>query len=205
MTKDRHCPLVDLHVSSPNAMRLNRLMRMSRRDTLMTGMAGMGVMAAGSVVAAEPLTGTDPELERFMKLSSRLTDRPSLDPRIGKALYERILQSGPERKAQLSKLTDLLDGGTYENASAFAKAVEQADPALKDVIHDLMTGWYRGVANGKVVVYRSALMFDVTKDAIYPKTYAAGGPFYWTTQPPEVDKPTGAPALSPSKFDVEPT
>jgi len=186
-------------------MRLNRLTRMSRRDTLMTGMAGVGVLAVGNVVAAEPATGADPELERFMKVSTRLTDRASLDPRIGKALYERILQSGPELKAQLSKLATLLESGNYENASAFAKAAEQADPAFKDVIHDIMTGWYRGVADGKVVVYRSALMFDVTKDAIYPKTYAAGGPFYWTTQPPEVDKPTGAPALSPSKFDVEPT
>ncbi|MCP1272892.1 sorbitol dehydrogenase family protein [Gluconobacter albidus] len=205
MTKDRHCPLVNLHASSPNAMRLNRLMRMSRRDTLMTGMAGMGVLAVGNAVAADPTTSTDPELERFMTVSARLTDRASLDPRISQALYERILQSGPERKAQLSKLAALLESGTYENASAFAKAAEQADPVFKDVIHDIMTGWYRGVADGKVVVYRSALMFDVTKDAIYPKTYAAGGPFYWTTQPPEVDKPTGAPALSPSKFDVEPT
>jgi len=55
------------------------------------------------------------------------------------------------------------------------------------------------------VVYRTALMFDVTKDAIYPKTYAAGGPFYWTTQPPEVERPMGQPALSASPFVVEPT
>ncbi|EHH69494.1 sorbitol dehydrogenase small subunit [Gluconobacter morbifer G707] len=177
---------------------------MSRRDVLLTG---MGAAATCGLAGAAPMvqTATDPDVAVFMEVSHCLTDRLQLDPRIGAALYAGIVASGPERKAQIGKLHDIMQGGHITSSTQLAKAAEQADPALKDVIHDVMTGWYRGVANGKVVVYRSALMFDITKDAIYPKTYAAGGPFYWTSEPPDVARPEGQPALSPSKFVVEPT
>ncbi|NHN88758.1 sorbitol dehydrogenase [Acetobacter sp. LMG 1627] len=182
---------------------------MSRRDVLLSG---MGAALAGSAAeAGEPdaqngaLAATDPLVQQFMVLSQRLTDRDALDARIGAALCMGIVQSGAERKTQLQALHTVLTKEQYASASDFARAAEKQDAALKDVIHEIMTGWYRGVANGKVVVYRSALMFDLTKDAVFPKTYAAGGPFYWTSKPPEVAKPNGLPALSPSKFVVEPT
>lgn len=176
-----------------------------RRDVLLSGLGAMlaSGLTSGSV-HAESATG-DPDLVRFMEISSCLTDRSYLDAQVGTALYRGIIQANPERTSQLSKLHSMMKAGSLTTSADLAKAAEQADPALKDVIHDIMVGWYRGVADGKVVVYRTALMFDVTKDAIYPKTYAAGGPFYWTTQPPEVERPTGQPALSASPFVVEPT
>lgn len=207
-----------LWMVSPNRMRLSRLLRMSRRDVLL---GGMGTVAAGGLVsarAAEPdahasnvpgqpslLSVNDPLVKQFLDLSHRLTDRDALDEWIAAALCTNIVQSDAKRKEQLQGMHALLEGGKFASASDFARAAEKHDPAFKDVIHDIMAGWYRGVANGKVVVYRSALMFDITKDAVYPKTYAAGGPFYWTSKPPEVDPPKGQPALSPSKFVVEPT
>ncbi|WP_367159742.1 sorbitol dehydrogenase family protein [Kozakia baliensis] len=203
MARDNHHSPADLHRSSPNAMRMNRLMRMTRRDALLMG---MGTIAAyGIAGAASAGSAADPGIEQFMEVSRCLTDRSQLDPRIGAALYAGFIHATQERKAQISKLYDLLKNDRSATASEFAKAAEQTDSSLKDAIHDIMTGWYRGVADGKVVVYRSALMFDITKDAIFPKTYAAGGPFYWTTKPPEVARPTGLPALSPSSFVVEPT
>lgn len=211
MKNDWPCAPVSLQNVSPNAMRMARLLRMSRRDVLMTGMGAAvtygvthGIAGAAETQAA-PAPGTDPVATQFMAVSRLLTDRPALDLRIGNALYAGIVQSNADRQAQISTLHDLMSKEQFSSATAFAAAAEKADPALKDVIHDILTGWYRGVADGKVVVYRSALMFDITKDAVYPKTYATGGPFYWTTQPPEVDRPTGHPALSPSKFVVEPT
>ncbi|WP_061491858.1 sorbitol dehydrogenase family protein [Acetobacter malorum] len=211
MKKDWPCVPANLQNVSPNAMRMARLMRMSRRDMLMTSMGAAVAygVASGAAGAEEtqpsPAPGADPVATQFMAVSRLLTDRPTLDLCIGNAIYAGIVHSSADRQAQISKLHDLMGSGQFTDATAFAAAAEKADPALKDVIHDILTGWYRGVADGKVVVYRSALMFDITKDAIYPKTYAAGGPFYWTTQPPEVDRPTGHPALSPSKFVVEPT
>lgn len=176
-----------------------------RRDVLLSGLGAMLASGLSSGTVHAESTSGDQDLTRFMEISSCLTDRSHLDPQIGAALYRGIVQATPERISELSKLHNIMKAGNLTASADLAKAAEQADPALKDAIHDIMVGWYRGVANGKVVVYRTALMFDVTKDAIYPKTYAAGGPFYWTTQPPEVERPTGQPALSASPFVVEPT
>lgn len=206
MAAERYSFPVDVHHSSPNGMRMNRMLRMSRRDVLLAGMGAAVVSVTAH--AAEPLETSAPgvaDAAQFLTLSLRLTDRETLSPAIGNALYARIVQAVPERKEQISRLHALLQQKHFESAQALAKAAEQVDPVFKDVIHDIMTGWYRGVAAQKVVVYRSALMFDITKDAVYPKTYATGGPFYWTSKPPEVPLPTGEPGLSPSKFVVEPT
>ncbi len=185
-------------------------MSLMRRDVLLSG---IGALAAWGGASAEPALGgsappvpaVDPGLARFMAVSHCLTDRTELDTAVGAALYAGMVEATPERRAQVAALYDLQEKHRLITASELAKAGEKADKSLKDAIHDIMIGWYRGVAGGKVVVYRTALMFDITKDAIYPKTYAAGGPFYWTTKPPEVARPTGLPALSPSPFVVEPT
>ncbi|MFT9384719.1 MAG: sorbitol dehydrogenase family protein [Acetobacter orientalis] len=192
--------------ATPNAMRLNRLMRMSRRDALM---GGLGLSVAGLFSSAQAQTAQTAaqsgEVGRFMAVSERLTDRTTLDSRIGTALYVGIVHANPDRQAKIQALATLLENSKPTSAADFARAAEHEDPSLKEVIHDILAGWYRGVADGKVVVYRSALMFDITKDAVYPKTYATGGPFYWVSKPPEVARPTGKPALTPSPFVIEPT
>ncbi|GBQ69680.1 sorbitol dehydrogenase small subunit [Komagataeibacter xylinus NBRC 15237] len=177
---------------------------MSRRDALI-GALGAAVVVTGSRQGIAATAEQDTVVPLFMALSQRLTDRDALDPRIGNALYAGIIHAVPERRDQIQKLHDFMAGGSFASAHALAAAAEHQDPAFKAVIQDILTGWYRGLADHKVVVYRSALMFDITKDAIYPKTYATGGPFYWTQTPPEVAVPTGEPALSPSKLVIEPT
>ncbi|GFE97461.1 MULTISPECIES: sorbitol dehydrogenase family protein [unclassified Gluconobacter] len=191
--------------ASPNAIRTSQSLRLMRRDVLLSGFGAILAYGIGGGSSEAAGVTTDPNIAQFMDISCRMTDRQHLDPQVGAALYNGIIHSVPERKAQLSKLYNIMKSNNPGTSAELAKAAEQADPGFKDVIHDIMIGWYRGVADGKVVVYRTALMFDVTKDAIYPKTYAAGGPFYWTTQPPEVERPTGQPALSASPFVVEPT
>lgn len=180
-----------------------------RRDVLLSGIGALAAWGgAGGVPAmaeTPPAVVEDPGLARFMDVSHCLTDRTELDPAVGAALYANMAQATPERVAQIARLHELKAAKRLVTAAELAKEAEKADKSLKNAIHDIMIGWYRGVAGGKVVVYRSALMFDITKDAIYPKTYAAGGPFYWTSKPPEVARPTGLPALSPSPFVVEPT
>ncbi|RBM07478.1 sorbitol dehydrogenase family protein [Novacetimonas cocois] len=202
MATDQRCFPADIHLSTPNSARLNRLMRMSRRDVLLAGMGAALASGVGNVFAATP---DDADIATFMTVSQRLTDRDTLDPRIGHALFMGIVHAVPTRRDQVNQLHELMTKNSFTSARELARAAEQADPGLKDAIHDIMTGWYRGLADHKVVVYRSALMFDITKDAVYPKTYASGGPFYWTKTPPEVALPTGEPALSPSTFVVEPT
>ncbi|MBV1837202.1 sorbitol dehydrogenase family protein [Acetobacter estunensis] len=194
--------------ASPNAIRLRSALRLSRRNTLMGVAAGAAL--GGSAWADAPVAGVVPAAplmapDHFMALSRRLTDRPTLDARIGAALLDELLKVDAKRPQQLRKLHALMEKTRPKSGSAFAREAEKADPAFRDVIREILAGWYRGVANGRVVVYRSALMFDITKDAIFPKTYAAGGPFYWTSKPPEVAPPTGTPALPPIKLVIEPT
>ncbi|BAI00352.1 sorbitol dehydrogenase family protein [Acetobacter pasteurianus] len=193
--------------ASPNAMRLNKLLRMSRRDVLLGGIGLSVASTTGAALAADtaPATPNNEDLSGFMQVSQRLTDRDTLNPQIGAALYANIVHANADRKDRLNALHALLEREKFTTASAFAHAAEKSDPKLKDVIHEILTGWYRGIADGKVVVYRSALMFDITKDAVYPKTYATGGPFYWTSKPPEVARPKGHPALSASALVIEPT
>ncbi|WP_257006259.1 sorbitol dehydrogenase family protein [Acetobacter syzygii] len=212
MTQERRSLSAGSRGASPHALRLSQSMRLMRRDVLLTtGMSALAVLGGGSAVFAQGATpspsvpAVDPDLMRFMDISHCLTDRTALNAAIGAALYAGIVQATPQRRGQIQALYDLKARERLITASELAKAAEKADKTLKDAVHDIMIAWYRGVAGGKVVVYRSALMFDITKDAIYPKTYAAGGPFYWTTKPPEVARPTGLPALSPSPFVVEPT
>ena len=207
MTQERRSLGADSWRASPNAIRLNQSTRLMRRDVLLSG---IGALAAWGGMGATPVLADtapvqDPGVARFMDVSHCLTDRTELDPAVGAALYAGMTQATPERAAQIARLHELKTAKRLITAAELAKEAEKTDKSLKDAIHDVMIGWYRGVAGGKVVVYRSALMFDITKDAIYPKTYAAGGPFYWTTKPPEVARPTGLPALSPSPFVVEPT
>ncbi|WP_025812065.1 sugar dehydrogenase complex small subunit [Komagataeibacter kakiaceti] len=204
MAVDRSCFSTSVHLTAPNSIRMAQALRMSRRDMLL-GAMGLATVALGAKQGLAATVDEDPVAPLFLALSQRLTDRDTLDPQVGHALYAGIIHAVPDRRAQIQNLHALMAGGTFSSASALARAAEHADPVFKDVIHDIMTGWYRGVADQKVVVYRSALMFDITSDAVYPKTYAAGGPFYWTRTPPEVAVPTGEPALSPSKFVVEPT
>ncbi|MBV1829216.1 sorbitol dehydrogenase [Komagataeibacter sp. AV436] len=204
MAAERPCFPTSIHRSTPNAIRLNRALRMSRRDALL-GAFGAAVVVTGSRQGLAATAEQDTVVPLFMALSQRLTDRDTLDPRIGTALCAGIIHAVPERRDQIQKLHDFMTGGNFTSAHALAAAAEHQDPVFKAVIQDILTGWYRGLADHKVVVYRSALMFDITKDAIYPKTYATGGPFYWTQTPPEVAVPTGEPALSPSKLVIEPT
>ncbi|RFD19796.1 sorbitol dehydrogenase [Komagataeibacter melaceti] len=204
MAADRSCSSTRIHLATPNSMRMAQALRMSRRDMLL-GAMGLATVAVGANPGLAATVDEDTVAPLFLALSKRLTDRETLNPQISQALYAGIIHAVPERRDQIGKLHALMESGNFSSARALATAAEHADPVFKDVIHEIMTGWYRGVADQKVVVYRSALMFDITSDAIYPKTYAAGGPFYWTKTPPEVAVPTGEPALSPSKFVVEPT
>lgn len=122
------------------------MLRMSRRDVLLAGMGA--AVASVTAQAAEPQPAVSSgvtEAAQFLTLSLRLTDRETLSPAIGSALYARIVQAVPERKAQISQLYTLMRQSHFESAQELAIAAEKADPAFKDVIHDIMTGWYRGI------------------------------------------------------------
>ncbi|GLH28890.1 hypothetical protein WSS15_15400 [Acetobacter pasteurianus] len=79
--------------ASPNAMRLNKLLRMSRRDVLLGGIGLSVASTTGAALAADtsPATPNNEDLSGFMQVSQRLTDRDTLNPQIGAALYANIV------------------------------------------------------------------------------------------------------------------
>lgn len=180
------------------------LLRVSRRGILA---GGISLLTATSLrLHAEetkpPLASRD-EYERFFEVSRRLMDREKVHPLIGQALYDTLLSQRAAYRSEINQLHDLLTTKEFSSAAEFAREAEHSDKALKETIHALMHGWYRGVVGQTVVVYRAATMFALTDDAVFPKTYATARPFYWTEKPPVVETPTAAPALSPSEYVAE--
>ncbi|WP_249023679.1 sorbitol dehydrogenase family protein [Acetobacter ascendens] len=96
--------------ASPNAMRLNKLLRMSRRDVLLGGLGLSVAGTTGAALAADtiPATANTEDLSRFMLVSQRLTDRDALNSQIGAALYANIVQANADRKDQINALHTLL-------------------------------------------------------------------------------------------------
>lgn len=147
----------------------------------------------------------DVEIIKFIEVSKCLTDRKTLNYATGEALYNALTRSNKSRIHQISMLHKLISDKKIKKASTLARVAEKSNPIFKDVIHEILLGWYRGVADGRVITFGSSLMFELSRDAVFPKTYAQGSPFYWKYQPPEVRVPSVSPSLSPSPLVIEPT
>ncbi|MFT8973670.1 sorbitol dehydrogenase family protein [Zymomonas mobilis] len=169
-----------------------------RRHILTTGLSVVALSVTADIASnasSSPLSSAD--VLHFMKLSLCLTDRKTLDPVLGKALFSKLTDNNLKRRTQLDQLLALFNRQTWDNANHFVKEAVKENPDAPPLIRDILHGWYRGIVDNKVVVYRSAMMFSLTRNILYPKTYANGDLFYWTTRPPEVPLPKAQPAMQP--------
>ncbi|MFT8736443.1 MAG: sorbitol dehydrogenase family protein [Zymomonas mobilis] len=168
-----------------------------RRHILATGLSAVAISVTADISsdASSPTAGAD-SLD-FMKISLCLTDRKTLDPVLGKALFCRLIGKTPKRQAKFGQLSSIFNSQPWENANHFVTTAVKQNPDLPPLIRDILHGWYRGIVDEKVVVYRSAMMFSLTRNILYPKTYANGDLFYWTSRPPEVPLPKGQPVMKP--------
>jgi fructose 5-dehydrogenase small subunit len=175
---------MDIGTSVEDAVQIG----LSRR-AFVAGMAVSMLLAACTDSSGTPQTialSATPADPAFLKLSQALTGHADLDPVTAARISQGFGQLYPEMKAQFPTLVALAAEHPQPKA-LLAAATERglAEPALA-----IVAAWYMGtVGKGQgaiSVAYADALMFRPVADALYPPTYALGGPAWWTAEPPPI-------------------
>jgi hypothetical protein len=119
-----------------------------------------------------------------MHLSQVLTGKLDLDAITAARMADAFKTLFPQMSSQVAKLAMLAVHAT--DPASLIDASGEAKPAALAII----AAWYTGtVGNGAQAVtlaYRDALMQRPVADALWPPTYARGGPGWWTAAPPSV-------------------
>jgi hypothetical protein len=162
----------------------------SRRTFLFGTGSGVLLMACGRLAPADPSKALLPRVDAtFMRLSQSLTGKADLDPVTATRMVEAFGQLYPQMSAQFAGLAKLAIHAT--DAASLIEASGEAKPTALAII----AAWYTGtVGNGPQAVtlaYRDALMQRPVADALWPPTYARGGPGWWTATPPDITSHPG--------------
>jgi hypothetical protein len=160
----------------------------SRRTFLLGTGSGTLLMACGRLFSAEQLT---PLLLQgnaaFIHLSRALTGKMDLDPLTAARMADAFGKLYPQMTAQFSGLAKLAIHAT-DPASLIGASGEAKPTALA-----IIAAWYTGTvgtgAQAVTLAYRDALMQRPVADALWPPTYAGGGPGWWTASPPDITSP----------------
>ncbi len=141
---------------------------------------------------------------RFLRLSKALTGHHDLDPRTADRLSAAFRGIAPDLHAKFAPLANL-----HEKDPMALLAVAD-DNGLKTAALAIVAAWYTGSLGKEprtaTVAYRDALMQRTVADAMYPPTYASGGPGWWTAPPPAADgvRPDGGATRPLPSNDTEP-
>ena len=155
----------------------------SRRTFLLGTSSALLLMACGKVVPAVPPRSLSPQGDpAFLRLSQALTGKMDLDPVTAARMADAFGKLYPQMSAQLAGLAKLA-AHAMEPAALIQMSGEAKPTALA-----IVAAWYTGtVGSGTQAVtlaYRDALMQRPADDALWPPTYARGGPGWWTATPP---------------------
>jgi hypothetical protein len=147
------------------------------------GLAFKSVLGtAGGAAAAQ---SADAAL-RFLTLSKRLTGHPDLDATTSQRLLTLLNAADANFAGGFSALVGL-EPQAKDQPALMAAAKAGGQDALA---HTVVTAWYTGTVGkgptARMVAYADALMYRPVADALYPPTYCAGGPGWWTAEPPPV-------------------
>lgn len=162
----------------------------SRRSVLL----GIAVaLCAGACTGHHPHTSEGatepPPAPEFLKLSQALTGHADLDALTAARLAEAFSQLSPAVHGQFAALSRL----SGENPAALLAAAQAKE--LDGAVLAIIAAWYTGSLgkepHSRTVAYRDALMQRPVADALFPPTYALGGPGWWTAPPPPVQAVRG--------------
>ena len=157
----------------------------ARRTFLLGTSSALLLMACGKVAPAGPPRSLLPQGDpAFLRLSLALTGKMDLDPVTAARMADAFGKLYPQMSAQFAVLAKLA-----VHATEPAGLVEMAGVA-KPTALAVVAAWYTGtVGSGTQAVtlaYRDALMQRPVDDALWPPTYARGGPGWWTATPPDL-------------------
>ncbi|MDP5009196.1 MAG: sorbitol dehydrogenase family protein [Glaciimonas sp.] len=171
---------------------------LTRRNLLLLAGGSFAVMSAprwlqqataqNSVTQVLPASGqaNNPQQADFLALSALLTANQKLQPQTSARTYAALSAQVPEFEKQASALWQFAQTHKIKEVEALVIAVADK-PELKVVLHTIVSAWYLGQvgggAQGKVIAFDSALMFDPVRDAVVVPTYCRAAPGYWVTQP----------------------
>ena len=166
-----------------------------RRTLLKAGATALGVAVLGAsmqkvVPAASAVeTATGVSLDKFMA-ASRCLIQHGLSPDVGARMVGILHVKIPTLDADLDAIISTAREKNSKVVEDFFDALP--DGHVKDSAHQIIFGWYAGVADesptAEVFAYEEALMYQPTKDAVALPTYSFNGPNHWT----DVDPPLSA-------------
>lgn len=170
-----HPDWLDCPVSTPT----------SRRSVLLGISVALFAAACSEQQSTVPRDIGDPVPDPgFLKLSKALTGKDDLNEVTAARLSAAFRRLAPEVHGSFASLARLHE----DDPSALLAAAETH--GLKAAALAIVAAWYTGslgkAPRSATVAYRDALMQRPVADAMYPPTYAAGGPGWWTAAPPAV-------------------
>lgn len=158
----------------------------SRRSVLIGISVALFVAACGERRQKSAAAPIEPEPDpAFLALSRALTGKQDLDPLTAARLSDAFRRTAPDIHNRFADLARLTKSGPVSLLALDNHHLRAAALAI-------VAAWYTG-SLGKgprtvTVAYRDALMQRTVADAMYPPTYALGGPGWWTEAPPPVDR-----------------
>jgi hypothetical protein len=141
----------------------------------------MQVAQAATVpVAVTPPVFAEPS-DAFLSLSRTLTGYANPDRGLARRLYGELSKNHPDiDQASAQIATRLAANGT-------GPLVLADQPALAELYHQMLGGWYLGVIGTalapRCIAFENIISYRVVEPSLSPPSYCAGQPNFWVIQP----------------------
>lgn len=156
-------------------------------STMAASIAAMIGLPLGSFAAAGYTPPAGGGFDAFVALSQHLTGRPSVEPVLGRRIYEALVKADSAFADNVAALNTWLKAHGGVPSDTVTAVLEAEDARLAKAVGQIMRAWYLGLVGEaptvKVLAYEHALMFDPVKDVLTIPSYCRDVPFYWARKP----------------------
>lgn len=151
---------------------------------LLTGLAAAYLSSFISSAAAQP--AADAARDAFLRISTFLTGRPSLDPEQGRRLYEALAADRPLFETELQRLLALINDRNID-AAHLQQILDGEGSTLAPLPRHIMTAWYTGIVGeggaARCITFETSLMHQLVGDRLNPPSYCYGPHGSWSDAP----------------------
>lgn len=163
--------------------------RTRRHFLLLLGSGLAALTSAAIALSSSQKSSSQPTSEsqqsEFLALSVLVTARPNPHPLTSSRIYKALSTQHPQFQESVSALMQLVRTQQLTNVDALMNVLNKkaALTQLKTVLHDIISAWYLGEVQDKVIAFESALMFDPVRNVVGVPSYCWAPPGYWAMQP----------------------